>query len=157
MATLEHLVVQGRLKRYRVELEHPDQPVRYLYAAPAVESWFTDTLASAPCDRGRNLTPSEQVDECLYEFVRGEPLAYGHRCRKLEPIARGVWELKTTDVRIFGWFPKRATFLMVCGEMKVRLPHFKAYQPYVAHVVTFRDHLDLDDPKALTGGIRDVL
>jgi hypothetical protein len=157
MATLEQLVREGTLKRYHVDLEPDEQPARYLYATPEFESWFANVLSGVPRDRGRDLTPAEQVDQCFYEFIVGEPMAYGLDCRKLDPLMDHVWELKTIDVRIFGWFPKKATFLMASGELKLRLRSFKAYAPYVKQVVSIRNAMPLDPPKALEGGFQNVI
>lgn len=132
-------------------------PCRYIYAAPGFASWFQDVLPTLPTNRGRNLSPPEQVNEGFYEFVVGHEMIYGEDCRKLEPVGEHVWELKTTDVRVFGWFPRRSTFVAVAGAMKKNLKKFKNYQPFIASVVTFRDALPLDDPKLLTGGPADVL
>lgn len=149
--------MEGKLKRYEVDLEPCDEPNRYLYAAPTLVSWFDGPLAVAHRDRGRNLTPREQVEEGFYEFIKGDPMAYGKDCRKLDPLNRHVWELKTTDVRIFGWFPRIATFVMVGGAMRADLTDFASYKPHIDRVVRFRSALRLDEPKALEGGFRDVI
>jgi hypothetical protein len=157
MATLEYLVAEGKLERYVVDLEFGEQPERYIYANPVIASWFEGPLRAAKRDRGRNLLPLEQVDEALYEFVRGDPMVYGTDCRKLEPHTEAIWELKTTDVRIFGWFPRKSTFLMVGGALRADLSKFAAFKPYIDSVIRFRSALCLDDPKALKGDLLDVI
>lgn len=151
MATLAHLVSIGSLIKHEAELESGEMPDRFVYHDPALGSWLEDTLPSLPRDRSRNLTPAQQVDLILYEFVTRKPMMYGQDDRKLDPVHAHVWELKTEDVRLIGWFPCKATFVIVCGELKKNLRSFKDYAPYVARAVIFRDLLDLDEPKMLTG------
>lgn len=151
MATLDHLVAAGSLVRHDADLEWPDQPKRFVYFAPKALAWIQATLRVMKKDRGRDLEPYEQVEQALYEFVSGLPLAYGQDCRKLDPMVAAVWELKTEDVRLIGWAPRKSTFLVVCGCMKKHLTKFKDYAPLISETQTFRDALDLDEPKAITG------
>ena len=88
-------------------------------------------------------------------------MEYGQDCKKLHPLMNSVWELRTSDVRIFGWFPRRSTFVAVGGAMKRDLKgdaeRKDPYQPFINEVVTFRAKLMLDNPKSLTGRLEDVL
>jgi|SRR5580658_1463456 hypothetical protein len=157
MATLVQLTEKGKLKEYVVELEPSQQPERYVYAAPEVEEWFANVLSQAARDLGRNLWPYEQVEGLLHDFVAGEILVHTDTYRQLEPLYQSVWELRTVDVRIFGWFPRRCTFLMVCGALKKTIPRARDYRPFIQRVLDFRATLPLDEPKAVIGGFRDVL
>ena len=157
MATLAHLTERGKLKRYVAELEPPEQPERYVYASPAIEAWLTGALPQELCNWGSNLLPHEQVWVLLHDFVAGIRLIHTETCKQLDPLRDGVWELRTVDVRIFGWFPRRCTFLMVCGAMKKTLRRRVHYRPHIQRVIQFRASLDLDEPKAVVGGFSDVL
>ena len=107
---------------------------------------------------GRDRSPLEQAEQILYDFAIGRPLAYGSSYHPLDPQASYVWELKTPDIRLFGWFPKRRHLVIVCWELKDNLKKHSEYAPYVKRVTAFRDALDLDEPKAVTGVSRnDVL
>lgn len=100
----------------------------------------------------------EQVEQALYDTVMKRPMRYGQDDRKLDPLIHHVWELKTEDVRLIGWFPCRATFIIVRGEMRKNLKPFSRYKPLIQDVVTFRNSLDVDEPKMLTGATHnDVL
>ena len=158
MATLCNLSHAGALIRHDPDLENDEQPLRYVYLAPEVDAWISTTLATAPVDRSRQLTPFEQVEQRLYDFAIGRPMAYGTEYHPLDPLGQAVWELKTVDVRLIGWFARRATFIIVCGRLKGELRKAKLYAPCIEHVVRFRNGLDLDPPKAITGVSRnDVL
>lgn len=73
-------------------------------------------------------------------------------------LSPNVWELKTEDVRLFGWFPQRAHFIAVCGSLKNAIRKARDYAPFIQKVIDFRTALELDEPKAITGvGHDDVL
>lgn len=158
MATLTTLVAGGSLVRYEADLDCDEQPARYVYLAREVDAWFSCGLPKSSMDRDRQITPYEQVEQALYEFVVGRPLTYGYHYHPLNPIGHYVWELRTADVRLIGWFVRKATFLIVCGRLKRELLKPKLYTPCVQQSLWFRNNLDLDVPKAITGASRhDVL
>jgi hypothetical protein len=153
MATLEHLssASVGALEKEGADLDVDELPLRLVCYAPGARAHIVGKLLSLPRVPGRNTTPLEQFEQIIYEFVVGKPLAYSVDRRKLEPLAQNVWELKTADVRIFGWVPRKACFIVVDGEPKGKVSRFRFYAPYVQAVVAFRDQLDLDHPKAIGG------
>lgn len=157
MATLAILERQGVLHRYETDLERDEQPERLLYCTQGFLGWFEDVLPSLVKDRG-TLKPYEQVDRALREFVTGRPLAYDQGLKVLNPVTHGVWELKTIDVRIFGWFAARNTFVAVNGAMRSTLVPASRYTPFIDEARHVRDSLDLDELKFLSGGaLRNVL
>ena len=152
MATLEYLIATGRLVKHEPDFDDDELPQRIVCFAPGFTTWLSRTLAKVEPLHGRHLTPHEQVEQILYEFAIGRPMAYSVDYRKLDPpVLAHVWELKTQDVRLFGWFAKRGHFVIVCGELKDNLPKRSDYMPYIQKVISFRDVLDLDEPKALRG------
>jgi hypothetical protein len=151
MATLEHLAATNKLLKHEPDLDDHELPERIAYFAPDFDEWLEAGLWSLDAKRGRDLTPFEQVEQILYEFVIGHPMAYSVDYRKLEPLRVHVWELKTPDVRLFGWFPRKATIVLVCGTLKENVNKFKAYTPFVEAVAAFRNAIDLDEPKSVTG------
>ena len=151
MSTLTQLADRGKLKKYEPEMERDEFPDRHVYFSLEAHAWMEATLVSAPRDRRRDLLPYEQVDLLLYDFVIGRPLAYDQQRKKLDPLGQHVWELKTEDVRLIGWFPRRKSFVVVCGQMKRDLLKAKLYAPCIRHTVWFRENLDLDEPKSVTG------
>ncbi len=153
MATLEHLADTDKLICHDAGLEDDEFPDRYAYFAPDFDASLT-ALAAIGRLHGRNRTPYEQADQILYEFVIGKSLAYGSEYHPLDPLASHVWELKTPDIRLFGWFPKRRHFVIVRWQLKDCLKKHSDYAPYVREVVEFRNALDLDEPKAVVGVTR---
>ena|ERR1700731_3781103 len=158
MATLEHLAATDKLLKHEPDLDDHELPERIAYFAPDFDGWLDTVLRPMQAQRGRDLTPFEQAEQILYEFVIGRPMAYSVDYRKLEPLTVHVWELKTPDVRLFGWFCRKAVIVLVCGTLKENVKKFKDYAPFIETVVNFRDALDLDAPKAITGVVHhDVL
>lgn len=157
MATLAMLEEQQVLQRYEPDLEPGQMAQRVLYATSGFLNWFTNVLPTLKKDWG-SLSPEEQVTRVLWEFVAGAPLVYSQGFKNLDPMIDGVWELKTLDVRIFGWFAAKSTFVAVTGELRAALVPWSAYAPYIAAVKQVRSALDLDEPKFLAGGApKDVL
>lgn len=158
MATLEHLIAAGVLIAHEADLEQHEFPERCVSYTPDLDVWLDGDLKAVPKKRGRNETPSEQVEQLFYEFIVGEPMAYDVDIKKLDPLGWHVWEFKTPDVRIIGWIVRKRHFIGVCGELKDNIPHAKNYKPYIAKVVDYRNGLDLDAPKQIEGvALRDVL
>jgi len=157
MATLEHLIATGKLKKHEPDLEDAELPERVVCFTPELDTWLYDVLRIASRDRGRDLTPFEQTEQIFYDFVIGRPMAYSIHIRQLDPLRQHVWELKTTDVRILGWFPKKAHFVAVCGALKKVIPRAKHYAPLINSVVDFRATLDLDEPKSIEGATLNVV
>lgn len=147
----------GVLHRYETDLERDELPERLLYCTDGFRDWFGRVLPTLKRDRG-TLTPQEQVERQFHDFVLGRPQVYNQGVKSLDPMIDGVWEMKTSDVRIFGWFAARNCFIAVNGALRSDLVPRSRFAPFVAEVKQMRDSLDLDEPKFLTGGApRDVL
>jgi hypothetical protein len=151
MATLEHLATTDKLISHEPDLENGEFPERFIYFAPDFDAWLGQTLAGLDRRHRRNRTPYEQTEQILYNFIIGRRLAYGSGYHPLDPLSANVWELKSPDVRLFGWFPRRRYLVVVCGELKENLRKISDYTPHIRKVVAFRDALDLDEPKTVTG------
>jgi hypothetical protein len=157
MATLATLIARGVLQQIDVPLDG-ELPMRMFCARPRFVDWLMESLPAEPVDRGGSQSPAEQIDDLLYRFISGKSLLDNYDLHALLPDDRCVWELKTSDVRIFGWFPERDTFVGVGGDMARRIKDMKLYGGYRDEVRIFRDRLDLDEPKYLQGSkVSDVL
>jgi hypothetical protein len=152
MATLEHLWAEGTLIRFEADLEPREMPNRIIYMAAEFDAWIEDILYDEqPDDEDRAIDPYEQVESIFDDFVKGRPMVYGVHKKLLRPETKGVWSLRTPDVRVFGWFPARGTFLAVCGDMKRNLKKPTAYRAHIDRVADLRDALPLDEPKSIPG------
>ena len=84
-------------------------------------------------------------------FCSGETLTYGWHFKPLAHIQDGVWELKTADLRIFGWFHTKDCFIGSDVDETWRIKQFRLYHGYRQQCVLRRNALNLDDPKFIPG------
>ena len=156
MATLATLVAAGVVTKIEVELDG-GLPWRELYAFPDsgqpnfVLPWLRDTLPGMSTRIGAEDTPEEQVYGLLESYVVGEQLIFGEMYKPLHPHPDGVWEFRTPDTRIFGWFYERDRFIAVFGNDATTIHDHRLHHGYVNEVVRLRKTLDLDEPKFIAG------
>lgn len=151
MATLRELDDAGLLFKLDPDLPRGQLPGRMIYAAERLVRWISEALPALGSDLGVELSPNEQVAALFGEFCAGKELAYGPRFHDLRPAHKGVWELKTPDIRIFGWFAHRDHFVGVSADTANRIKDHNLYPGYRDEAVRFRDQLDLDPPKFVPG------
>ncbi|MGA2817363.1 MAG: hypothetical protein ABSE67_13885 [Xanthobacteraceae bacterium] len=99
-------------------------------------------------------TPSEQVDNVLYRWISGKDIIYSRQFQDLMPMADEVWEMKTADIRIFGWMYQPRKFIAVFGDyadLYKGRNKTRSYDDARGKVVRERDNLDLDQPKFVSG------
>ena len=120
-------------------------------------TWITNILPGLASDFGSPLSPLEQFDTYAQVYASGLPLVFDQQFkvfqpRAIEPLGDGVWYLKTTDLRIFGWFWKRDCFVGVVADTAYRCKFYNLYQDYrTLTVPRFRNGLQLDEPKFIAG------
>lgn len=158
MATILILEARGDLQRVEVELKPRDMPERSFYAYPRVTKWLDEKLPTLEpvLDQDRQ-SPIEQVDFLLYEFIRGGSIAHWKQAHIMTPKTNGVWELKTPDIRFFGWFACKDCFVAAEVASAAQVKDHNLYGGYQNLVVFRRSALDLDEPKFVVGGIESVL
>ena len=111
MATLAELLASGAIVQIGVRLDRRQQPMRSLMGTPQFLDWLKSELPKLVTDRQLDETPSQQMLNLAHEFISGGPFPFDYRFKFWQPVASGVWYLKTPDLRIFGWFPfRRAEF-----------------------------------------------
>jgi hypothetical protein len=66
-------------------------------------------------------------------------------------VQDGIWELKTADLRIFGWFNVLDHFVGAAADTTDRVKQHNLYYGYAGETARFRDGLDLDPPKFIPG------
>lgn len=151
MATLLSLVRSKTLSKYLPDLRPGEQEFRMLFAAPRFEKWILEDLPKLASSWNLDLTPVMQVDEYLINYAIGAPLTFDWHFKPVRHIKDGVWELKTADTRMFGWFHRIDVFIALIGDDASRVKKHKLYTGYAGEVVQYRDKLDLDEPKYVPG------
>ncbi len=116
-----------------------------------MQNWLANTLPGHGSTWKIESQPDQQLDALVEAFASGEVLTYGWHFKPLNPVGEGVWELKTADLRIFGWFPVKDCFVAVAADTKERILEHRLYAGYRGAVAHFRNQLDLDEPKFIAG------
>lgn len=160
MSTLKELIENGELQEIEVNLAFDEQKWRRLYGTNEFIKWVTDELVNLKSPLiGQDITPLEQVDAVFRDFIVGKDMQPNKVFKKLRFSPEVyVWEIRTWDIRIFGWFPLKDHFICVYGDRKEDIVTFNKYDRYIAQTKYFREQLMLNEPKFVESKkIKDVL
>lgn len=151
MATIEQLVAQDQLIRFDPELGWREMEDRFILFLPKAAQWMTQRLPNESSSWNIELSPQEQFDDLAYTFCSGRELVFEHQVAPIFHIEHGIWELKTADLRLFGWFPRRDWFICSGVNTAEEVKRLHLYAGYRDEAVRRRDQLDLNPPKFLPG------
>lgn len=155
MATIDKLLAVGALRKITVPLGRREFEDRIIYGVPDFIEWVDTKVPQMKTGRLNSPnTPSEQLDDILHRWIAGKPLRYDKVVKDLMPADNEVWELKTADLRIFGWIYRPRKFIAVLGGYADDYKGFASSGRYDAArkaVIAARNAIDLDEPKLTTG------
>lgn len=151
MATVIDLSQQRKLFKLDPALDDDQQEFRVLYASQRLQKWLQEVLPGLGSTWNIELSPLEQLDGFVSVYASGETLTFQHSFYPIAHVSHCVWELKTADLRIFGWFHARDCFIGVAADTTDRVKLHKLYHGYAGDVVRYLNALDLDEPKFLAG------
>lgn len=161
MATLDKLPT---ITRILVPLGRREFDEREFHAMPSFVRFLGEILPGSTTGiLGAAKSPSAQMDTLLRKWNSGKPMAYSRAFSTLRPTRHGVWEMKTADLRIFGWLyrPKVfiATFAGFADDYKSQngQPPKHSYDDARDRVVWVRDRIGLDPPPFVTGDYDDLV
>lgn len=97
------------------------------------------------------ISPLEQLVIFLEDFCAGEELEYGQKFKHLRHVADFVWELKTADLRLFGWFTMKDCFIVARANAADLIKKHGLYTAIGDEVVRDCAQLDLNEPKYIKG------
>lgn len=156
MPTISDLVASGAIVKIEVELSAHEQQLRLLYGTPSFVAWLEDILAGAVPPRPLGeLSPSQQIDDLFYSFLSGAPLVFNRQFRAIRAEDNAVWELKTADVRIFGWFMAKDCFVAVFGNWADIIKDHDLYRGYRIAIRRLRRELGIDATLCVKGDAPD--
>lgn len=151
MATLLDRVREGRLAKLEPVLSWRQQEARLIYVSPRAQDWMTNKLIDEVSDRILETSPLEQLDEFINTYCAGGQLTFERQFRPIRHISDGIWELKTPDVRLFGWFAARDVFVCSAGDTKYRVKKYNLVAGYRDEAVRARLNLNLNEPSFVAG------
>lgn len=158
MATLSELEERNQLMKIEIELDDHQMSERLIYGVPSVVDWLNDTLPKLEADfHEGKLSPLEQLFVFLEDFITGANFSHYEKAHYMTPEDRAIWELKTKDLRLFGWFYRKSVFIVAHIDTAYRCKQHSLYAGYRESCVRVRADMDLDEPKHITGGYNDVL
>lgn len=128
MATLLDLVMTGEVIKVDPVLGPRELELRRIYLLPKACKWLSEILPNTDSNWNIEETPSEQLDALLYEFCSGMQLQVGIRFKALVHLGDGIWELKTADLRLFGWFTQKDCFVVSDCDEAGRVKEIGLYQ-----------------------------
>lgn len=143
MATLASLVEQGFLIPFRPRLVESHRVWRRLWLRPSVIDWLEAVVFDASSFLGNKRRPYEQFDDLMEEFCAGISLNLPRDFHVLRPAEQSVWELKTDELRLFGFFPGKNEFVIVFGDFADRVKDHDLYAGYRNETVRLRDQMNL--------------
>jgi hypothetical protein len=151
MATLIELERDGQLFRLDPQLEPTEQEWRSIYLSPTLKKWMQDVLPTLQSTWQVEIGPAQQLDALVEEFCSGTTLCYGPRFHPIEHVEDGIWQLKTPDLRIFGWFHVKDCFVGWRAELADFIKNHWLYHGFAGETARFRNKLNLDEPKFVHG------
>lgn len=152
MATLEQLVQSKELVPLTVRLARDEFADRRIYAAPAFVQWLKNDVMKAEAFYSDDIAPKLQAHAILNQYISGKPMRGSRMFKRLSPSSDDVWELRTPDLRFFGWVPEKDVFIAVCGDLFGNLKADKSlYETHRIATKKVRDSMNLDEPKFLQG------
>jgi hypothetical protein len=152
MPTITDLVDSGAIIKIDVELAPRDQPLRLLYGTPQFIEWLQELLrGDEPSQRLGQTSPAEQIDDLFHSVLSGEPLIFTRQFRVVRAEENAVWELKTPDIRIFGWFMAKDCFVAVFGNWADTIKDHDLYRGYRIAIRRLRRELGVDATLCVRG------
>lgn len=161
MATFDKLLEEQKIVRVTISLGRGQFNDRELYAYPDCLKWMKVEVPKMITGRVQSaLAPKEQLITRLLQWITGKPMAHGRMFQDMRPRSAEVWELKTADLRIFGWMYRPRKFIAVQGGYTddYKPPtKIKDYGDDRDAVIKARNELPLDGNKSVTGEYDDLV
>jgi hypothetical protein len=114
MSTISSLLVQGTLRAVTLGLLDDELPERGLFGTHRLFKHLAEELPSIP-SRDATLSAKEQVSNLFGRYLTNRPLILRSPISPLRHLRDAIWELKTLDVRIFGWFAAKDCMIIDAG------------------------------------------
>lgn len=145
MATVDSLEAAGVLFPVGVRIIPPEKPIRHFSGTERCKDWIANVFTTDPASPdGLEESPKLQLRNRFKQFQTGKPLVFDIEFHPLIPGEKNIWEIKTADVRIFGFFNKIDLFVGVIADYAWRVKTYNLYNGYLREVESFRYYNSLD-------------
>lgn len=139
-----------------LQLEPGEVAHRTVLATGGFQEWWSKKLPVLPMDLDEYVSPAAQIVVLLSDFVSGIRLEYPDDLAEMRPSEKGIWEFRTADVRVFGFFPEKDVFVAVCGDSAKNCHDNGLHEGYKNECVRVCDQV-LALGRVLGGDINDVI
>lgn len=157
MSTLSERRLDGTLFLYQTGLDGLPA-VRWMYMTPTCKKVICEDLPSWTSQWGLTQTPAQQFDALMDQYLTGEAMDYNTDIKTLNPVTDNIWEMKTPDLRLFGWFYRKGVFIATALDLADRVKGWALYSGYRNDAVRIKSEIDLRLPKCIEGGkVNDVV
>ncbi|QUL38141.1 hypothetical protein [Erythrobacter sp. JK5] len=133
------------------DLDEDELEERLIFFVKGVDSQCAKLIESMESQWDIELSPAEQLDELVYHFATGGVLDCPRQFHVLSHKRDGIWELKTPDLRLFGFFARKDIFICTDVADANAVKEGCLYAGYCEQAWFKRERLDLDDPKFVGG------
>ena len=159
MPTPDEAVAEGHLHKITGVLSPAEQEMRLIYATPRAVQWMEENLEHLDADGYYDHAPSptQQADDLFYSFISGDDLQNDWPPHVMQPSETGVWELRTADLRFFGWFWRQGVFIVSAVDQAARCKQYSLYAGYRDQCIWDVRNFGFDDPPFVNGELADVL
>lgn len=151
---MTRLLNNGTLRSVNFGLIDDELPQRGLFGTKRLFSFLAQDLPTIE-SQDTMLSASEQVANLFGSYLTNRPLILRSPISPLRHLEHAVWELKTLDVRIFGWFADRDLMVIDAGcdvkllkSAKLNYSGFISQTQYVRKTLGFtpNDYISGDQP-----------
>lgn len=156
MATLEELEEAGTLRKFTVNLGRGELPRREIYLARDAQRFVDETLRGLTAFEADDLSPAEQMVTLIRRYISGEAMEEDDDFKLMIPVDDDVYEFRTPDVRLYGWFYRPSIFIAVSAATMEQIHSINGlasgHRNGVSHC---RANVTLDPPKYNQGASAD--
>lgn len=152
MATLNELVQAGLIRPLKVHLRRTEYEDRKIFASDQFLEWLNGPVKLASPFYEDDVAPKMQAAALLKSFITGAPFLGSRLFKKMSPATNDVWEMRSPDLRFFGWFPCQDCYVAVSGDLFGNLKDdVSLYEKHRIECVQFRSELNMTEPKYMVG------
>lgn len=130
--SITELINLGLIRAPEVPLGPRRQKCRRLFECREFGLW-SDSLSGHPRS-SQLLSERGELDATYGEFVSGRPLA-GLIVGVTKPAGRGIFKIKTTSFRLFGWAPAAQTLVLCHGARKSEIADRTIFERHLPPLV----------------------
>jgi hypothetical protein len=151
MSTMSTLIANGKLKSVTLGLLDDELAERGLFGTERLFRFIANDLQNVP-SRDTTLSALEQVANLFGRYLTNRPLILQSPIAPIRYLRDGVWELKTKDVRIFGWFAAKDSMVIDAGcDVKLLKEEKLNYNGFIVQTDYVRTSLGFSPSEYVSG------